>query len=89
MGAAAGAGLASCFGPSLIAYGVGLLGTGLLCVMLRLDKPAYRFAGIAMTVVIFVVHSGSVWVTAIHRFMEDSLGIVVGLIALWLWPDPR
>jgi uncharacterized membrane protein YccC len=87
LGSAAGALLATCFGPSLIAFGVGVFGVGLLCGALRLDKPAYRFAGITLTVVVLVAHAEPVWVTAIHRFTEVSLGIAVGLVATALWPE--
>jgi len=87
LGSAAGALLATCFGPSLIAFGVGVFGTGLLCAALRLDKPAYRFAGITLTVVMLAAHAGPVWVMAIHRFAEVSLGIAVGVIATVLWPE--
>lgn len=75
LGSAAGALLVTCFGPSLIAFGAGIFGTGLLCAALRLDRPAYRFAGITLTVIMLVAHTEPVWVMAIHRFAEVSLGI--------------
>jgi uncharacterized membrane protein YccC len=87
LGSAAGALLATCFGTSLIAFGAGVFGTGLLCAALRLDKPAYRFAGITLTIVMLVAHAESVWVMALHRFAEVSLGIAVGVVMTVLWPD--
>ncbi len=89
LGSAAGALLATCFGPSLIAFAVGVFGTGLLCAALRLDRPAYRFAGITLTVVMLVAHAAPVWVMAIHRFAEVSLGIAVGVIVTALWPEQQ
>jgi uncharacterized membrane protein YgaE (UPF0421/DUF939 family) len=89
LGSAAGALLASQFGTGLIAFGAGLFGLGLLCAVLRLERAAYRFAGIALIVVMFVARAGSVWVVAIHRFVEVSIGIGVGLIVLVVWPEPE
>ena len=87
LGSAAGALLATCFGPSLIAFGGGVFGIGLLCAALRLDRPAYRFAGITLTVVLLVARAEPVWVMATHRFAEVSLGIAVGVIMTVLWPE--
>jgi uncharacterized membrane protein YccC len=87
LGSAAGALLAACFGPSLIAFGAGVFGLGLLCAALRLDRSAYRFAGITLTIVMLVAHAGPAWVMAIHRFAEVSLGILVGVIVTALWPE--
>jgi uncharacterized membrane protein YccC len=89
LGSAAGALLVTCFGPSLIAFGAGIFGTGLLCAALRLDRPAYRFAGITLTVIMLVAHTEPVWVMAIHRFAEVSLGIAVGVIVTVLWPEQQ
>jgi uncharacterized membrane protein YgaE (UPF0421/DUF939 family) len=89
LGSAAGALLAIRFGTSVIAFGAGLFGLGLFCAAVRLDKPAYRFAGIALTVVMFVTHVEPVWVVALHRFIEVSVGIAVGLVVLVVWPTPE
>ena len=87
LGSAAGALLAACFGPSLIAFAAGVFGLGLLCAALRLDKPAYRFAGITLTIIMVVAHAAPAWVVAIHRFVEISVGIVAGLLLSALWPE--
>lgn len=87
LGAAAGALVSTWFGTSLIVYAVGVFGIGLLCAALRLDRPAYRFAGITLTIVMFAAHAEPTWWIALHRFCEVSLGIVVGMIALALWPE--
>jgi uncharacterized membrane protein YccC len=89
LGSAAGALLATCFGPNLAAFGAGILGLGLLCAALRLDRPAYRFAGIAMTVIMLAMHAEPAWMAAIHRFCEVSLGILVGVIVVALWPGEQ
>lgn len=87
LGCAVGALLLSCFGASLIVYGAGVFGIGLLCAALRLERSAYRFAGITLTVVMFVGHTQAAWIIATHRFEEVSVGIVVGLIVTVVWPD--
>jgi uncharacterized membrane protein YccC len=88
LGCALGALLAIWFGASVIAYAIGLFGVGLFCAAVGLDKPAYRFAGITLTVIMFLMRAGPVWMTAVHRFVEVSVGIVVGVIVLALWPEP-
>jgi len=87
LGSAAGALLVDRFGPSLVAFAAGVFTLGLLCPALRLDRPAYRYAGITLTVVMLVAHAEAGWVVAIHRFAEISVGIVVGLLLTALWPE--
>jgi hypothetical protein len=36
-----------------------------------------------------IAHSESVWVVAVHRFIEVSIGIVVTLAMTVLWPEPQ
>ncbi len=86
LGAAAGALLSAWFGPGVIVLGAGIFVLGLLCALLRLDKAAYRFAGITLIIVIWVSHGGPAWVVAIHRFCEVSVGIVVGVIVVAVHP---
>jgi uncharacterized membrane protein YccC len=55
----------------------------------RLDRTAYRYAGISLAIVMLIAHSESVWVVAVHRFIEVSIGIVVALAVTVLWPEPQ
>jgi uncharacterized membrane protein YgaE (UPF0421/DUF939 family) len=87
LGSVAGALLTACFGANLAAFAAGIFGTGLLCAALRLDNAAYRFAGIALSIVMLAAHNEHVWMIAIHRFCEVSLGIAVGLMMTVLWPE--
>jgi uncharacterized membrane protein YgaE (UPF0421/DUF939 family) len=89
LGSAAGALMSACFGPNLVAYGAGIFSVGLLCAALRLDRAAYRFAAITLTVIMLVAHAEPAWEAAIHRFCEVSLGIVVGVIVVALWPEQQ
>src|SRR5215469_2153861 len=87
LGACIGALLAQNFGPSVIALAGGILVAGLICAILHLDRAAYRFAGITMTIVMVLVPGQSPWTAAIHRFLEVSIGIAVGLILTAIWPE--
>jgi uncharacterized membrane protein YgaE (UPF0421/DUF939 family) len=86
MGAAAGTVLATNFGTSTIAFSAGVLGLGLVCAMLHLDRAAYRFAGITLAVILLVERTHPA-VAAMHRFFEVSLGIAGGLLVTALWPE--
>jgi uncharacterized membrane protein YccC len=86
LGAAAGAALATYFKTSVIAFGAGILGLGLICAILHLDRAAYRFAGITLAVIMLTEHSDP-GVAAMHRFFEVSLGILGGLLITAVWPE--
>jgi uncharacterized membrane protein YccC len=87
LGAATGAVLARFFGPNIYAFGAGAFLVGAICVLVRLDRVAYRYAGITLAVVMLIVHPESVWLVAMHRFTEVSVGIVVGLAVTAAWPE--
>jgi len=87
LGCVSGALLVTGFGPGVTAYGAGVFGVGLLCTALRLDKAAYRFAGITLTIVMWAVSTEPAWRVALHRFCEVSLGIMIGVIMVALWPQ--
>ncbi|HXZ33666.1 MAG TPA: FUSC family protein, partial [Terriglobales bacterium] len=85
LGATLGAVIASFFQPNWIVYGVGILVCGIVSAVLRL-RTAYRFAAIALTIVLLVGHERGPWMVALHRFIEVSLGIAVGLLTTLVWP---
>ena len=89
LGSAAGVLVATQFGSSLWAFAVGVFGLGLVCALFRLDRAAYRFAGITLAIIVLVVRSQPAWVVALHRFFEVSLGILTGLAMTWVWPEGR
>ena len=86
LGAAAGGLLATYFGSNLIAFSAGLFCLGLLCAV-RLDKAAYRFAGVTLVIVMLIKRVDNPWKIATHRFIEVSIGIAVGLIITAIWPE--
>jgi len=85
LGAFLGALIARYFHSTWIVYGVGIFVCGVLSSILRLGT-AYRFAAIALTIVLLITHDRSPWVVAAHRFIEVSLGIAVALLITVIWP---
>jgi len=91
IGTALGAGvavvLATYFAPHVAMYGVALFVLGLLCAALRSDRNAYRFGGVALTIVLLVPRTGPAWEVGFHRFAEVTIGIVVALVMTVVWPE--
>ncbi len=87
LGALVGAMVASRFGPHLLVFGIGVFLLGLLCVLVRADWSAYRFAGITFALVLLIARPDPAWKIAFHRFAEVSIGIVVDLIFAGVWPE--
>jgi uncharacterized membrane protein YgaE (UPF0421/DUF939 family) len=87
LGAFSAALIVSYFGSGVWAYGAGILILGLMCDFLRLGNVAYRFAGITLAIVMLVPRVKSDWIIALHRFIEVSIGILVGLAITAIWPE--
>jgi uncharacterized membrane protein YgaE (UPF0421/DUF939 family) len=87
LGAALGALIATHFTVNWMVYGAGIFVCGVLSAILRLHS-AYRFAAIALTIVLLVTHGRPPWTLALHRFIEVSLGIVVALVVTLVWRLP-
>lgn len=68
-------------------FGAGVFILGILCALFRLQN-SYRFAGITLAIVMLVPRTSPAWVIALHRFIEVSIGIVVGLAITAIWPEP-
>jgi uncharacterized membrane protein YgaE (UPF0421/DUF939 family) len=88
LGALLGAVLATISGPNALAYGAGIFVCGLICWLFRVGN-AYRFAGIALSIVFLIARERSPWVVAEHRFIEVSLGIAVALGMTTVWPTAK
>jgi uncharacterized membrane protein YccC len=96
LGAGLGALLATWFGSNVLAFGAGIFLLGIICALLGLfhkrlteylDRSAYRFGGVAVAIVMLVVRNNPAWIAALHRFIEVSIGIGVGLVLTLLWPE--
>jgi uncharacterized membrane protein YccC len=88
LGALTGGLLARFFPPSWLVFALGIFFLGIVCALLRLQN-SYRFAGITVAIVMLVPRIHPVWIVALHRFGEVSIGIVVGLIVTAIWPLPK
>lgn len=89
LGAAAAILLAAYLGSTTLVFAAGVFALGLICGALRLDHAAYRFAGITLAIVMLVTSDKPIWIIASHRFLEVSLGIVIGLVMTALWPEQK
>jgi uncharacterized membrane protein YgaE (UPF0421/DUF939 family) len=87
IGAAIGAAVAAYFPGSIWAFGIAVFVIGVLCALLQIERGAYRYASVTLAIVMLVTRSTSVWLIALHRFLEVSLGIAVGLVLSALWPE--
>jgi len=87
MGAAVGAVLAAYANENVAAFGMGLFVLGVVCAALRVERSAYRYAGITLAIVMLVAHTEPAWMIALHRFIEISVGIAVGLVVTAIWPE--
>ena len=56
LGAAVGAVVVTYFGSNALIFGVTVFVIGMVCAILRIERNAYRFAGIALAIVMLVEH---------------------------------
>jgi uncharacterized membrane protein YccC len=87
LGATMGALLATFAGKTVPVYGAGIFLCGVICAALRMERSAFRYAGITLTIVLLIAHTQPAWIIAVHRFIEISLGIAVGLLLTVIWPE--
>jgi uncharacterized membrane protein YccC len=55
----------------------------------RLEKTAYRYASITLTIIVLIPRPEAPWAIGFHRFLEVSVGILVALAVAGLWPEHR
>jgi uncharacterized membrane protein YccC len=86
VGAAVG-GLAGTFFPgNVFVFGLCVLVIGIFFAPFRVERSAYRYACMTLAIVMLTQsHSG--WITALHRFLEVSAGIAIGLAITAIWPE--
>ena len=89
VGAAVGALAATYAGRSVAVFGAGVFVCGVICALLHIERNAFRYSGITLAVIMLVARTAPAWVIAIHRFVEISVGIAVGLIVTAAWPESR
>ncbi len=87
VGASVGALEANYFGGNLVAFALAIFLIGLLSIVFRLEKTAYRYASITLAIIVLIPRSPAPWIIALHRFIEVSVGILVALAVVALWPE--
>ncbi len=87
VGAAVGAVLGTYFPGNILVFGIAVLVIGIFCAAFRVERSAYRYASVTLAIVMLVARSNREWVIAVHRFLEVSIGIAVGLAITALWPE--
>jgi uncharacterized membrane protein YccC len=87
LGALVGALLATYFTGNVFAFATAVFVIGIVCIALRMEKTAYRYAGITLAIIVLIPRSNPAWIVALHRFFEVSVGIVVALALAALWPE--
>ena len=94
IGAVIGAVLLNWLGSSILSFGLGLVLCGVACTAIGravgkwsnyVDRAAYRYAGIALAVVLLIPHRQAIWKIALDRFVEVSIGILVALVFTKIW----
>jgi len=86
IGVCIGGVFAALFGEKLWAFGVAVTMTVLVCGLLGFEDAA-RMAGVAVAIVMLTSHPGHPWIAPLHRFLEVSFGIVIGiLVSTLVWP---
>jgi hypothetical protein len=67
----------------------GCICAGTLCAAFRMEKTAYRYASITLAIIVLIPRSNAAWIVALHRFFEVSVGILVALALVAVWPEQR
>jgi uncharacterized membrane protein YccC len=60
---------------------------GLLSYGFGLEKTAYRYASVTLTIIVLIPRTNPAWIVALHRFIEVSVGINVALLVVAIWPE--
>jgi uncharacterized membrane protein YccC len=89
VGASVGALESNYFGANLAAFMLAIFFIGLLSFGFRLERTAYRYASVTLTIIVLIPRTNPAWIVALHRFIEVSVGIVVALLVVAIWPERR
>lgn len=87
VGASVGAIETNYFRANLVAFAIAIFLVGVLSIAFRLQKTAYHYASITLTIIVLIPRLAAPWSIALHRFIEVSVGIIVALAVVALWPE--
>src|SRR5207247_4001080 len=87
LGASIGAIESTYFGANLFVFALAMLLLGLISFALRLEKVGYSYACITLTIIVLIPRSAPPWSVGLHRLLEFSLGLLVVLLFVAMWPE--
>src|SRR5436853_2560590 len=87
VGASVGAVESNYFGANLAAFMLAIFFIGLLSFGFRLERTAYRYASVTLTIIVLIPRANPAWIVGLHRFIEVSVGIIVALAVAAFWPE--
>jgi uncharacterized membrane protein YccC len=87
LGALTGAFVASYFPGNVLVFAGALFVLGLLCAAFPMERSAYRNAGVTFAIIVLIPRANAAWIIALHRFFEVSLGILLALALMAVWPE--
>jgi len=87
VGALAGALVATYFAGNILVFAAAVFVLGLLSAAFRMEKSAYRYAGVTLAIIVLIPRAKAPWIIALHRFFEVSVGILVALALVAVWPE--
>ncbi len=83
-------GFAAAYYPgNALVFGIAVFLLGIVCAGFRVERSAYRYASVAVAIIMLVPRANKAWVIATHRFVEVSIGIAVGLAITAIWPERK
>ncbi len=85
--ASVGAVEANYSGANLAAFMLAIFFIGPLSFGFRLEKTAYRYASVTLTIIVLIPRTNPAWIVALHRFIEVSVGIIVALLVVAICPE--
>src|SRR5437899_2010004 len=87
VGASVGALESNYFGANLAAFMLAIFFIGVLSFGFRLERTAYRYASVTLTIIVLIPRANPAWIVGLHRFIEVSVGIIVALAVAAFWPE--
>ena len=75
------------FGANLAAFMLAFFSIGVLSFGFRPERTAYRSASVTLTIIVLIPRANPAWIVALHRFIEVSVGIIVALLVVAIWPE--
>jgi len=70
-----------------MAYGLSIFILLLLSAATHVDRTGFRIGSLMLTIIMLIQRTDPVWRVALERFAEVSVGILVALFLVKVWPE--